>query len=49
MDITIEQVPHNKSLILSTMHNNQLITKTYIGYTRREAKQLFREFIKSLK
>lgn len=33
---------------LSTIHKGYLVTQHYIGYTRKEAKQLFRQYLREL-
>lgn len=44
-DITIEVIPHNGHLVLSTIKENQYIEVVYIGHSIEEAKQLFLGYI----
>lgn len=45
--MTITKHPVNGSLECSDIIDNQLVRRTYYGYTRREARQLFREETKT--
>ena len=44
MHITVTR-QHNETL-LSTIHNGQYHKKLYIGYTLKEAKRDFRQFVR---
>jgi len=33
---------------ISTIYKGYLVTQHYLGYTRKEAKQLFRQYLKEL-
>ena len=44
--ITVERVPHNGYLIVSTIHKGYRVKRTYIGYTKREAIKLFKKELK---
>jgi hypothetical protein len=46
MEISVERVPHNGHLVLRTTYRNNHYRHTYIGHSVREAKQLFREYVK---
>lgn len=35
------------ALVLSTMHKNHLVSRTYMGYTKKEAKRIFKEEVLS--
>jgi hypothetical protein len=48
MTITVT-VNYNGSLTLSTVHAGYLVSKTYYGYTRREARAAFRELLTQTK
>ena len=39
--VTIEEIPHNGTIVISTMVNKNLLTRSFIGYTRNEAIRLF--------
>ncbi len=43
--MTIEKRKSDGAIIVSDIIDNQLITKTYIGYTERESKSLFKKEI----
>ncbi len=45
MDIFTEKTPYG-SLLLSTIEGNRRIKHLYDGYTIREAKRLFRTYVK---
>ena len=40
--MTIEKRKSDGAFIISDIIDNQLITKTYIGYTEKESKSLFK-------
>tara|TARA_Y100000593_G_scaffold50615_1_gene95236 strand:- start:83 stop:229 length:147 start_codon:yes stop_codon:yes gene_type:complete len=40
--MTIEKRKSDGAFIISDIIDNQLITKTYIGFTKRESKSLFK-------
>lgn len=44
--MTIERT-FQGAIVISKLKDNELITKQYIGYTLKEAKQLFREYYKN--
>lgn len=46
IDISEERTP-NGYLKLSTIIGNQYYKQMYIGYTKREAKSMFREYVQS--
>ena len=39
--VTIEEIPHNGAIVISTMVNKELLTRSFIGYTRNEAIRMF--------
>ena len=41
--MTIEKRKSDGAIIISDIIDNQLITKTYIGYTEKESKSLFKK------
>ena len=43
-DILVEK-RHNGGFELATFKGNQLVRRTYVGYTKREARKLFVEFL----
>jgi hypothetical protein len=45
LDITIERIKHSGALLLTTIHNGRFRKRTYYGYSQREAKRLFREYV----
>jgi hypothetical protein len=45
MSITIN---YNGSITLSDIIHNQLINRTYYGYSRIEAKRMFKEYLTTL-
>jgi hypothetical protein len=47
--MTIEKKFPSGALEITDIVDGQLITETYMGYTKREAVQLFREKIRALK
>ena len=42
----IEKIEHNGHLVISDIINDQYIKQIYIGYSVKEAKQAFKQFIK---
>ena len=44
--MTVEKIQHNGHLVISDIINDQYIKQVYIGYSLREAKQEFKQFIK---
>jgi len=42
VNMTIEKVKHNGALIISDIIDGYLVSKTYYGYTKKEAIKLFR-------
>lgn len=44
--IEISVTRQHNGTVLSTVHNDQLYTQLYQGYTMREAKAAFREYVK---
>jgi len=42
----VEKIKHNGHLVISDIINDQYINQVYIGYSLREAKQAFKQFIK---
>lgn len=46
--MTIERIT-NGGYRLSTIHNGCLVSKVYIGYTKKEALRLFRGYLKEVK
>jgi len=44
--MTVERIKHNGHLVISDIINDQYINQVYIGYSLREAKQAFKQFIK---
>ena len=47
-DIAIEVIPHNGHLILTAFYGDEMIKRTYIGYTPNEAKIKFIEDYENL-
>ena len=47
--MTIEIVPHSGMIVLSELVGGSLMTRRYIGYTKKEAIQQFREDIEDEK
>lgn len=45
MSITIN---HNGSLTLSDIYKGYLQSRTYYGYSRKEAKRMFKEYLTTL-
>ncbi len=45
LEINVERVKHNGHLVLTTIHGGQYLKYVYIGYTQREARQLFRKYV----
>jgi len=41
MSVIVERVPHSGALILSTMNGGYRVSRTYYGYTIKQAKQSF--------
>lgn len=41
--MTVEIVPHSGMIVISDFIGGYLVTRRYIGYTKREAIKLFRE------
>jgi hypothetical protein len=41
--MTIERIKHNGYVVITDIIDGYLMRKTYIGYTVREAKQLFKQ------
>ena len=39
--VTIEEIAHNGTIVISTMVNKNRLTRSFIGYTRNEAIRLF--------
>ena len=44
--MTIERIKHNGHLVISDIINDQYITQVYIGYSVKDAKRAFKQFIK---
>ena len=42
----IEKIEHNGHLVISDIINDQYIKQIYIGYSVKDAKQAFKQFIK---
>ena len=42
----IEKIVHNGHLVISDIINDQYIKQIYIGYSVKDAKQAFKQFIK---
>ena len=42
----VEKIEHNGHLVISDIINDEYIKKVYIGYSLRDAKQAFKQFIK---
>ena len=42
----VEKIEHNGHLVISDIINDEYIKQVYIGYSLREAKQAFKQFIK---
>lgn len=49
MEIYVDIIPHNKHINLSTRLYGDLIKQTYIGYSLKEAKADFRDYVKEEK
>jgi hypothetical protein len=47
--MTIERIPHSGAWMISTIAWGRLITRTYYGYTKREAQRRFKQYIKEAK
>ena len=39
--VTIEEIAHNGTIVISTMVNKNRLTRSFIGYTKNEAIRLF--------
>ena len=39
--VTIEEIAQNGTIVISTMVNKNLLTRSFIGYTKNEAIRLF--------
>lgn len=46
LEIFVERVPHNGHLILTTIHKGEYLKQVYIDYPKREALQLFRQYVR---
>jgi hypothetical protein len=44
--MTIEKIPHNGMIVISHIIGDGYYTQKYVGYTLKEARQLFREYLK---
>ena len=42
----IERIKHNNHLVISDIINDQYISQVYIGYSLKDAKKAFKQFIK---
>jgi hypothetical protein len=42
----IERIKHNNHLVISDIINDQYIKQVYIGYSLKDAKKAFKQFIK---
>lgn len=42
----VEKIQHNGHLVISDIINDEYIKKVYIGYSLRDAKKAFKQFIK---
>ena len=47
MVINVDRVPHSGALVLSTIHGGHFVSKTFYGYTRTQAKQIFIDQLKN--
>ena len=45
----IYEKQHNGSYLFTDIVNNQLVKQVYYGYTLKECKQQFRQYLKGLK
>ena len=43
--MSVEIIPHSGMIVISDIVGGDLVTRRYIGYTRRKAIQLFKEEI----
>ena len=41
----IEKIKHNGHIIISDIINNQLIKQRYIGYSIKDCKEMFKQYI----
>ena len=39
---------NNGSITLSEIYNNYLVSRTYYGYSRQQAKRMFKEYLTTL-
>ncbi len=46
LQIAIQRVNHSGAYIMSTVTDTRMIMKTYYGYTKREALEMFKEHVK---
>ena len=44
--MTVERIKHNGHLVISDIINDEYISQVYIGYSIRDAKRAFKQFIK---
>ena len=42
----VEKIQHNGHLVISDIINDEYISQVYIGYSIRDAKRAFKQFIK---
>ncbi len=47
MQVTIERIRHNGALVCSALFSGRLISRTFYGYTMKEARKLFVEGLAS--
>lgn len=46
--MTVEIVPHSGMIVISEVVDGYLVTRRYIGYTKKEAVKDFKEEIKNV-
>ena len=46
MSLTINH--NNGSLTISSIYNNYLVSRTYYGYSKRDAKKMFKQYLTTL-
>lgn len=49
MSVSVERLPHSGAIVLSTMDGGYLVSRTYYGYTIKQAKDLFNQYLRGNK